>query len=253
MDVDFDFCDPNEADFWAVKLSLAHYIETNEYDSGSVADTICEQHGIGSVVKANSQVVGYISALNLHAEGIPGLDSIKKYMRKKARKVSPSEPELQDLMDDPSRPLGLLLNYRLPNAPDQLAPPLHKTIFDELAEVAAEEPEFGFENIVLMTRSYVKRADAATLDPDVPRAKRRKRLEDMFVPFYPEEDAYFKHATTRYDFRVLDDSVEGKLTLDAVIDVYGHILIIPATAIPTIVSDMETLIAQALESQVETW
>ena len=217
-----------------------------------MADLVCAQHGIGSVVKANGQVVGYISAVNLHQDGVPGLESIKAYLKRKAIGANAGNKTLHKVLDNTEMPAGLILNYRLPNAPDQLATPLHASLFQELAEVSLEEPEFGFDNYILLTRSYRTRTAAATLDPDAPRAKRKKPSTTGDIqPFYVEEELYFKHATARYDFEVLDDSVEGKLTLDAVVDVVGHILIIPADAIGALVAEMDALVSEALEAQVE--
>jgi len=102
---------------------------------------------------------GFISVINLHL--LAEKDFVKQIKKYFLGKVSDEtkRKELQSLFDDTSKSLGLIINERMINVPPEIAPPMHKTLYEEI-QLAHEDEEdkenspWKFDNYLLVTSIY---------------------------------------------------------------------------------------------------
>ncbi len=53
--------------------------------------------------------------------------------------------QIEKLFNDSSKGLGLILNERMINIPPELAPPLHKMLYEEMENAVEEEVLYKFQ------------------------------------------------------------------------------------------------------------
>eukprot|EP00325_Prymnesiales_sp_UTEX-LB-985_P032382 CAMPEP_0174717902 /NCGR_PEP_ID=MMETSP1094-20130205/27481_1 /TAXON_ID=156173 /ORGANISM="Chrysochromulina brevifilum, Strain UTEX LB 985" /LENGTH=341 /DNA_ID=CAMNT_0015917905 /DNA_START=37 /DNA_END=1062 /DNA_ORIENTATION=+ len=169
LNIDFGFYDPKPLDFHGMRALLVGRAvllpEGAAWDVGGLADVLCEQAAVGSVVKtvgpgegneepADDEVLGFMSAVNLHAHRDARFaQEIRASLIKRCPSGSKRD-ELTTLLDDAH--CGMLLSERMLNLPAVLVPSLIDSLLQDIAWAAehadaAERESFRFTRLVLVT------------------------------------------------------------------------------------------------------
>jgi len=169
-------------------------------------------------------------------------------------KITDKECKLQfeRLFNDESKPLGLLINERLSNVPPQLAPQLHKMLFDEIHSNSEREKSmklplsFNFENYLLFSTTYhqplnpekSQHVPSMILTKSKSKSKSQSKPSDELIYQYPEEQFYLKESPLKYRWRVMRYEIPTRWTLRGNLAQTRSILCFPHSSIPKVMSEM---------------
>lgn len=228
LDVDFEFCDPDEDDFHAVKgLLLGGALGfITDLNMSQLADSVVGQGNIGAVIKSSGSEdgddddeedddtsCGLMTVLNLRQfEQLEWPKTVRKVLLDKAGEHKGS---LSDLFAKQGKgvEMGLLLSERFANLPFELIPPLLKVIKEDIewscstAECPPDErPFYGFTHFVGVARCFGTAPGAATSSADggaAPTGKRKRQAPPSGLTFAQEEVSHFiRRAAFSYTFPV---------------------------------------------------
>jgi hypothetical protein len=197
MPVDFGFFDPKSEDFHGMRALLARsgalLPAGSPFDVGGLADVLAEQAAVGSIVKvigegseepSDDEVLGFMSAISLHAHrtarfaGELRESFLRRCVDTRARE------RLAGLLESPKT--GLLLSERLVNLPAALLPSLVDSLLQDIAwavehaEDADERRSFNFDTLVLvapvtLASNTGNTSSAADAEADAAHEKKKKK------------------------------------------------------------------------------
>lgn len=153
LSIDFGFFDPKQSDFHGMRALLSNggsLVPTGTaWDVGGLADVLCEQVEVGGVAKtiaegseepADDEVLGFMSAINVHAHK-------DKQFARELRASMLKRCTDQHTREELDRRLsctktGLMISERMVNLPAALVPSLVQSLLDDIAWVAtsADDP-----------------------------------------------------------------------------------------------------------------
>lgn len=149
IDVDFEFFNPGEEDFHGIKALLNNYVEDEPqwHDSDLVEAIIASP--MGSVIKCGSDedVIGVASILRV-SESYRGMQDVKDF----SHKFCPDDlkNDLERAWTAESATTGLLISERLINCPPQLAPPLMKSLMEEM-----DQASLPLRQLLFVTKAFL--------------------------------------------------------------------------------------------------
>ena len=165
VNVDFNFCDPGDADFHAVRGLLSQGTLGPVLGShiGNLAATITEQKGVGTIIKVDdgtstgmdsddATVVAFMTVLPLrNFRQTPAGAALVAALRRHCPREASSG--LDALLAEPpsshnarpSRTVGIFVSEKLINAPPQLAGPLLQVLLEDMDWVKHNAHEAGCE------------------------------------------------------------------------------------------------------------
>lgn len=179
MKLDFGFYDPKESDFHGMRALLVGsgslLPEGASWDVGGLAGVLCEQAEVGSVVKVvgtgegneepdDDEVLGFMSAINLHAHRKARFaQEIRTSFLKRCASARKRD-ELTAILDEPHA--GLLISERMLNLPAALVPSLLDSLLQDIAWAAdnadaAERDSFSFKRLVLVAPVSLAKGEAS--------------------------------------------------------------------------------------------
>jgi hypothetical protein len=202
--VEFIFVDPKQNDFHNVKTMLKDYLDEHAFNSTEFVDVIVKQSQVGSIIKIDGdddQSFGFISVVNLHEH--KALECVKQIRDYVLTKVGNFHSKWREIFENSTARIGLIVNERLLNVPDALAPHLHLYLYDEIEKAIAEHLPFEFDYYLLLTTCYYdvddKEEESAESESLQPRKKavRPKKKRKMPVSsrrsrqYYKFEEEYY--------------------------------------------------------------
>ncbi|KAF3853748.1 hypothetical protein F7725_014436 [Dissostichus mawsoni] len=225
--VDFEAHNITANDFDGVKKLLQQLFLKAHVNTSEMTDLIIQQNHVGSVIKQaevpedsddedSDQVFGFISMLNLtERKDVQCVEEVKELIVDQCEKSStPSmTEEIELILNDPSKPVGLLLSERFINVPPQIALPLHKQLHKTCKEVSKSVPARG----------------AAPKE------------EYLFVN--AEEEFFFEQAIIKFHYSVqeeTDSCLSGRWSFDDVpMKPFRTVMLIPADRMPAIMAKLK--------------
>lgn len=132
MDVDFEFCVPVEIHFHGIKTLLKQVFSTDfeMINLSELSDLIIKQSSVGSVVKVDDSEDPYALMTVISSLLSKDHECIKQLTEFIIKKANESIREkVKGIMKSN---VGFIFNERLINMPYQLAPPLFKSIKEEI-------------------------------------------------------------------------------------------------------------------------
>eukprot|EP00427_Karlodinium_veneficum_P028039 CAMPEP_0169210684 /NCGR_PEP_ID=MMETSP1016-20121227/15349_1 /TAXON_ID=342587 /ORGANISM="Karlodinium micrum, Strain CCMP2283" /LENGTH=341 /DNA_ID=CAMNT_0009288247 /DNA_START=333 /DNA_END=1358 /DNA_ORIENTATION=+ len=221
LELDFDFREPDEADFHAVKDLLRsgtwEFIG-DSFNYSELADSVVNQGNIGTIIKSSRQDVeddddetscGILTALNLRQfKHLSWAKAIQSTLLAKASQHASAEVSqaFKDLLAKQGKgvEVGILFNERFVNVPGDVIPPLHKMLREEIEwscstpECPEEErPFYFFTHFIGVAKCYLSSDIAAKAGFDVGSGQESG-------PFFQfdEFEAYARKATSLFTFPV---------------------------------------------------
>ncbi|KAF9977149.1 Mss4p nuclear export, partial [Modicella reniformis] len=241
VDVDFEFFDPKEIDFHAVKNLLGQNFASDAilFGLSELSELIVSQSNVGTTIKVNgadSDPFSILTVLNmnqhLHNISMVGDSSaslqstgtasgtsssslapkpshvmvqIQDYVLTKSKQNDKLHAKLKDLLSAGSKKeVGLILSERFINMPVETAPPMWRMMFEEVKQAVDEGLPFDFEYYLLLCPTYQEVAPKTDLEEDTPKpSKKKTKMADptMFF-FHPEEEMLQQYAEFTQDFKL---------------------------------------------------
>jgi len=240
VEIDFDFCEPDESDYHGVgellKRGAWDFVSGLNY--AELVDSIVNQGNIGTLVKADKEgddeaVCAALTVLNFRQfKQLTWPKEIIKALLARSKVHAPSDvhQKFQEFMStwEDRNDVGLFLNERFVNLPLDLIPPLHKGLPEDI-EWSCSTPEcpederifYNFKFYVgvarqieeLPTKANGERASASNSVPSSTdslgqRKLKRKQKETAssnngkWTPVFvnPEDEAYVRRALYSFSF-----------------------------------------------------
>lgn len=192
LEIDFDFRDPDELDFHAVKdlLKSGTWEFAADLNFTELADSVVGQGNIGTIIKSSSPLAeddddetscGLLTALNLRQfKHLGWVKTVEEALMARARKHGSTEvaSKLDALLQRQGKDaeVGLLFSERFLNLPPDLIPLLHKALKEDIdwscttPECPADERPFYFFTHFLLALKCTPAGAASS----APSKKRRK-------------------------------------------------------------------------------
>lgn len=248
--VDFEAHNITANDFDGVKKLLQQLFLKAHVNTSEMTDLIIQQNHVGSVIKQaevpedsddedSDQVFGFISMLNLtERKDMQCVEEVKELIVDQCEKSStPSmTEEIELILNDPSKPVGLLLCERFINVPPQIALPLHKQLQEELAEAQRTNMPSGKCHYCLMISKTCKEVSKS-----VPARGAAPKEEYLFVN--AEEEFFFEQAVIKFHYSVqeeTDSCLSGRWSFDDVpMKPFRTVMLIPADRMPAIMAKLK--------------
>ncbi|KAF9209590.1 Mss4p nuclear export [Haplosporangium sp. Z 27] len=237
INVDFEFFDPKENDFHAVKNLLGQYFASDAilFALSELSELIVSQPNVGTTIKVNgvdSDPYSILTVLNMnqHLYNIHNVASsasdaastakasssatskpsqvmtqIRDYVFTKSKQNEKLHARLKDLLSTGSKKeVGLILSERFINMPVETAPPMWKMMLEEIKWATDEGLPFNFEYYLLLSPTYHEVAPKTDLEEDTPKPskKKTKMADPTTFFFHPEEEMLQQYAEFTQDFKL---------------------------------------------------
>ncbi|KAF9133078.1 Mss4p nuclear export [Mortierella sp. 14UC] len=272
INVDFEFFDPKEIDFHAIKNLLNQYFASDAilFGLSELSEMIVGQSNVGTTIKVNgveSDPYSLLTVLNMnqhlyHIHNVPvtatasteesgatkkpsqAMTQIRDYVFTKSKQNEDLHKKLKELLGAGSKKeVGLILSERFINMPVETAPPMWRMMLEEVKWAIDEGLPFNFEYYLLMSPTYHEVAPKIDLDDEAPKPtkKKTKTSEPTTFFFHPEEEMLQQFAEFTQDFKLTTPPTvaESKNTFED----YGiaparRMMLIHKTKIPEVVQLM---------------
>ncbi|KAG0310124.1 Mss4p nuclear export, partial [Dissophora globulifera] len=237
INVDFEFFDPKEVDFHAVKNLLGQYFASDAilFATSELSDLIVSQSSVGTTIKVNgvdSDPYSLLTVLNMNqhlyhihsstsatasssgstatataAATKPSevMTQIRDYVFTKSRQNEKLHAKLKELLGAGSKKeLGLIVSERFINMPVETAPPMWRMMLEEVKWAVEEGLPFNFEYFLILCPTYHEVAPKEELDDEAPKPtkKKTKMSEPATFFFHPEEEMLQQFAEFTQDFKL---------------------------------------------------
>ncbi|KAF9437732.1 Mss4p nuclear export [Entomortierella beljakovae] len=232
INVDFEFFDPKEIDFHAVKNLLAQYFASDSilFALSELSDIVVSQPNVGTTIKVNGEESDPFSILtvlnmnqhlyNIHntpatngssssasatSKPSQAMTQIRDYVYTKSKQNEKLHAKLKELLGSGSKKeVGLVISERFINMPVETAPPMWKMMLDEVKGATAEGLPFNFEYYLLLCPTYHEVAPKTEDDGDAPKPtkKKNKMADPVTFFFHPEEEMLQQFAEFTQDFKL---------------------------------------------------
>ncbi|XP_068957829.1 BRCA2 and CDKN1A-interacting protein isoform X2 [Petaurus breviceps papuanus] len=210
--VDFEAHSLCSQDFEGIKKLLRQLFLKAPVNIAELAGLLIEQSHIGSVIKQTDvpeesdeedgeeeEIFGFISLLNLtERKGTECAEQIKELLLSFCEKDMVEQ--LRKLLDDPAKPVGLLLSERFINVPPQIALPMHQQLQKELAESHRASQPCGECCYYLMISKTFR--EALRNSRGEGKAPQKEGL--MFAN--AEEEFFYEKALLKFSYSVQEES-----------------------------------------------
>ncbi|XP_068439669.1 protein BCCIP homolog [Clinocottus analis] len=247
--VDFEAHAIANNDFNGVKKLLQQLFLKAHVNTSEMTDLIIQQNHIGSVIKQAEvpedsddddpdEVFGFITMLNLtERKDVQCVEELKELIMDQCEKSStPSmTEELEQILNDATKPVGLLVCERFINVPPQIALPLHKQLQEELEEAQRTNKPSGKCHYCLMISKTCKEASK-----NIP-ARGAPKEEYLFVN--AEEEFFYEQAVMKFHYSVQEDTdtcLSGRWSFsDVPMKPFRTVMLIPADRMPAIMTKLK--------------
>uniref|UniRef100_A0A1A8HDL5 Protein BCCIP homolog n=1 Tax=Nothobranchius korthausae TaxID=1143690 RepID=A0A1A8HDL5_9TELE len=249
--VDFEAHAISNNDSSGIKKLLQQLFLKAHVDTAEMTDIIIQQNHVGSVIKQAEvpedsdddddpdEVFGFITMLNLtERKGVQCVEDIKELILDQCEKNAPHSvtEQLEQILNDTSKPVGLLLSERFINVPPQIALPLHTQLQKEMAEAQRTNKPSEKCHYCLMVSKTCKEAAK-----NIPARGGAPKEEYMFVN--AEEEFFYEQAIIKFHYSVQDDAdscLSGRWSFDDVpMKPFRTVMLVPADRIPAVMDKLK--------------
>nr|XP_035147259.1 BRCA2 and CDKN1A-interacting protein-like [Callithrix jacchus] len=185
-------------------------------NTAELTDVLIQQNHIGSVIKQTDvsedsdddvdedEVFGFISLLNLtERKGTQCAEQIKELILSFCEKNCEKSmvEQLDKLLNDTTKPVGLLLRERFVNVPPQIALPMYQQLQKEVVEAhKTNKPSGKCCFYLLISKTFVE----AGKNNSRKKWSNQKKDELMFAN--AEEEFFYEKAILRFSYSVQEES-----------------------------------------------
>jgi protein BCP1 len=232
VDVDFDFFDPKEVDFHAIKNLLRQLLDSDcdSFELSTLADIILDGTSRGTTVKVDgpeSDPFALVSIVdfNQHKEK-PAMKTLVDYMISKTSKKPEFNRKLRQLLAAGSKSrIGLVFSERMINMPVEVVPPMYRLFLEETT--SEDKPPFDYYLIV--SKAFTEEESQLDLEERRPLKRGKFQNPKEVYHFHTEDDVFHEfadyHAYYEYS-NVAQDSDSKRTFQDYGIFPKGHLILV---------------------------
>lgn len=216
VNIEFEAYSISDTDYGGIKKLLQQLFLKAPVNTAELANLLIQQNHIGSVIKQTDvsedsddevdedEIFGFISLLNLsERKGTQCAEQIKELVLSSCEKSCEQSmvEQLDKLLNDTSKPVGLLLSERFINVPPQIALPMHQQLQKELAEARRTNKPCGKCCFyLLISKTFVEAGKSTS-------RKRRDGLPQEALMFAnAEEEFFYEKAVLKFSYSVQGES-----------------------------------------------
>ncbi|KAK2884644.1 protein BCCIP homolog [Channa argus] len=248
--VDFEAHTISGNDFNGIKKLLQQLFLKAHVNTSEMTELIIQQNHVGSVIKQAEipedsddddpdEVFGFVTMLNLtERKSVQCVEEVKELIMDQCGKNSTHSmtEQLEQILNDNSKPVGLLLSERFINVPPQIALPLHKQLQEEIAEAQRTNKPSGMCHYCLMISKTCKEASKS-----IPARGGAAKEEHVFIN--AEEEFFYEQAILKFHYSVqeeADSCLSGRWSFDDVpMKPFRTVMLIPADRMPAIMDKLK--------------
>uniref|UniRef100_A0A8C4SG99 BRCA2 and CDKN1A interacting protein n=1 Tax=Erpetoichthys calabaricus TaxID=27687 RepID=A0A8C4SG99_ERPCA len=225
--VDFEAHSLSENDFNGIKKLLQQVFLKANINTSELTDILIQQNHVGSVIRQAE--VPEDSDDEDADEGTQCVEQIKEAMLSQCEKNCKENvyEQLNRILSDTSKPVGLVLSERFINVPPQIALPMHKQLQEEIAEAQrTNKPSGKCHYYLLISRTFKK--------------LNKSRVK---VRWNTKEEFFHEVAALTFNYSVQEESdsfLGGRWSFDdAPMKPFRTVILIPADKIPQIMDKLK--------------
>ncbi|KAI8330652.1 p21-C-terminal region-binding protein-domain-containing protein [Chlamydoabsidia padenii] len=230
IDVDFDFYNPEEVDYHALKRLLGQLFSSDVelIQVGDLVDIIIEENQVGTTIKVDGQEsdpYAILSVINLQEQKAnKGVASLCHYLSNKCPKKDQALHKAIMKIFSLEKPVGWIVSERFINMPVDVMPPMYNLLLQETKKAVENNEPYDFEWYMFIVKVY--KEVAPTVDneeeeeeDDEPPAKKKKGkkasrkptslLTDETIYYQAEDEIIASYATYQYDYKFTNSDKES--------------------------------------------
>ncbi|KAI8063201.1 p21-C-terminal region-binding protein-domain-containing protein [Gongronella butleri] len=236
VDVDFDFYNPEEVDFHALKRLLAQLFSSDAelIALGDLVDIIIEENHVGTTVKVDGQQsdpYAVLSIINLQEQRKnEGVTTLCTYLRNKCPKKDQKTHDAIQAILSLDKPVAWIVSERFINMPVEIMPPMYNLMQQEVKNAIEKKEAYDVEWYMFISKVYKEVAstvddeeradedeDASARTAVAPPAKKAKKAKKAAaaaaaaetIYIQPEDEIIASHATYQFDFKFTNSEKEA--------------------------------------------
>ncbi|XP_025921390.1 BRCA2 and CDKN1A-interacting protein isoform X1 [Apteryx rowi] len=257
VNIEFEAHSISDNDYNGIKKLLQQLFLKAPVNTAELTDTLIQQNHIGSTIKQaevqedsggddddddEDEVFGFISLLNLtERKGTQCAEQIKELILSRCEKNCEQRvvEQLDKILNDNTKPVGLLLSERFINVPPQIALPMHQQLQKELTDAQRTNKPCGkCHYYLLISKTFTE----ATKSNSKRREGRSQQKEELMFA-NAEEEFFYEKALLKFNYSVQEESdtcLGGRWSFDDVpMKPLRTVMIIPADGINAIMDKLK--------------
>ncbi|KAI8981108.1 p21-C-terminal region-binding protein-domain-containing protein [Pilobolus umbonatus] len=199
VDVDFDFYNPDDIDYHALKKLLTQLFSSDAelINLGDIADILIEENQVGTTVKVDDQKsdpYAILSVINLNVQKCP-------------RKNEKLYHAVQDIFSlSPEKPIGWIISERFINMPVEIMPPMYAMLQEEMKKAVEQNEPYTFEWYMFISKTYKEVMSTVDNGEEDDTGKDMSTNETFY--FQSEDEIIAKYAQYQFDFKFTNNEKE---------------------------------------------
>ncbi|NWV67496.1 BCCIP protein, partial [Malurus elegans] len=256
VNIEFEAHSISDNDYNGIKKLLHQLFLKAPVNTAELTDILIQQNHIGSIIKQaevqednsddddedDDEVFGFISCLNLtERKGTQCAEQIKELLLSRCEECCDQcvVEQLSKLLNDSTKPVGLILSERFINVPPQIALPMHQQLQKELTEAQRTNKPCGkCHYYLLISKTFT---EATKSNSKRKGGKNQPKEELMFAN--AEEEFFHEKALLKFNYSVQEESdtcLGGRWSFDDVpMKPLRTVMIVPADGINGIMDKLK--------------
>ncbi|XP_068545245.1 BRCA2 and CDKN1A-interacting protein [Anas acuta] len=256
VNIEFEAHSISDNDYSGIKKLLQQLFLKAPINTAELTDILIQQNHIGSIIKQaevqedssdddddDDEVFGFISFLNLtERKGTQCAEQIKELILSRCEKNCEQRvvEQLDKLLKDDTKPVGLLLSERFINVPPQIALPMHQQLQKELMEAQRTNKPCGkCHYYLLISKTFTE----ATKSNSKKREGKKNQQKEELMFANAEEEFFYEKALLKFNYSVQEESdtcLGGRWSFDDVpMKPLRTVMIVPADGINAIMDKLK--------------
>lgn len=256
VNIEFEAHSISDNDYSGIKKLLQQLFLKAPVNTAELTDILIQQNHIGSIIKQaevqedssdddddDDEVFGFISFLNLtERKGTQCAEQIKELILSRCEKNCEQHvvEQLDKLLKDDTKPVGLLLSERFINVPPQIALPMHQQLQKELMEAQRTNKPCGkCHYYLLISKTFTE----ATKSNSKKREGKKNQQKEELMFANAEEEFFYEKALLKFNYSVQEESdtcLGGRWSFDDVpMKPLRTVMIVPADGINAIMDKLK--------------
>ncbi|XP_061220079.1 BRCA2 and CDKN1A-interacting protein isoform X2 [Neopsephotus bourkii] len=224
VNIEFEAHSISDNDYNGIRKLLQQLFLKAPVNTAELTDILIQQNHIGSIIK-DTQCV----------------EQIKELVLSRCEKSCEQHvvEQLNKLLNDSTKPVGLILSERFINVPPQIALPMHQQLQKELSEAQRTNKPCGkCHYYLLLGKTF---AEATKSNPKKKGGRHQQKEELMFAN--AEEEFFYEKALLKFNYSVQEESdtcLGGRWSFDDVpMKPLRTVMIVPADGIHAIMDKLK--------------
>ncbi|KAI6066595.1 BRCA2 and CDKN1A-interacting protein [Aix galericulata] len=256
VNIEFEAHSISDNDYSGIKKLLQQLFLKAPVNTAELTDILIQQNHIGSIIKQaevqedssdddddDDEVFGFISFLNLtERKGTQCAEQIKELILSRCEKNCEQHvvEQLDKLLKDDTKPVGLLLSERFINVPPQIALPMYQQLQKELMEAQRTNKPCGkCHYYLLISKTFTE----ATKSNSKKREGKKNQQKEELMFANAEEEFFYEKALLKFNYSVQEESdtcLGGRWSFDDVpMKPLRTVMVVPADGINAIMDKLK--------------